>query len=166
MKKPLAMLMVVALVLSLTGCFGVGNNSDSSADQANARDVSEYDKDFDGLTEYISDRVKSTKIDLAYEILGADDGVRFVVNNNPYVEVYDFSSAVATADSAAKSSDPEKAKEILASIEDNGKFQPLEGGIEMAAVITDSGRYVLAWDESRSYDYKGKIVTDELIENW
>ena len=165
MKKIIALIAAVAMVLTLAGCFGVGNNSDSTADEANAPDVSTYNKDFDGLKSYISDRVSSTKQDIYYDVLGAKDGIRFVINNNPFVEVYDFSNIVATPDSGP-SAHPDKAKDILDSVKKNGKFTPLDGGVELTAVVTDSGKYVLAWDESRSYKYKEKIATDELIENW
>lgn len=163
MKKMIALIMALLMVLSLTACFGAGNNSGSTADQADAADVSTYSKDFEGLQKYISDRnANAAKSELYYDFVGADNGVRFVFSNNPYVEVYDFSSAVeATADSANAT-----AQAILEDIKDDGKFTPIADGTEMTAVITDSGKYVIAWDASRSFDYAKNVATDELKANW
>lgn len=165
MKKIIALIAAVALVLSLSACFMPNaNNSDSSSEQANAADVTSYDKDFDGLVKYITDRGSNyEKMDIYYDLLGADNGARIVLNKNAFVEVYDFSGvSSATADSANAS----KAKDILNAVRENGKFKPIEDGAELTATITDSGKYVLAWDASRSFDYTGKVVTDELKENW
>ena len=32
--------------------------------------------------------------------------------------------------------------------------------------ITDSGKYVLAWDATRSFDYQKNVATDTVISNW
>lgn len=166
MKKIIALVAVLALVLSLAGCFGTTQNADSTADEAKLEDIADYNKDYKGLLKYIADSNSgSTVQEIYYEMLGADKGARVIFNNNPYVEVYDFSSIVddkATADSA----DPERAKEILEDIKDDGKFRPMEDGIEMTAVITESGKYVIAWDASRSFDYEKKVATEEVKANW
>lgn len=157
----------VALVLSLSACFMPGaNNNSSTSDQANAADVSTYDKDFDGLVKYITDRGSGyEKQEIYYDLIGADNGARVVLNKNAFVEIYDFSSyekGGATSDSAAAA----KAQSVLDDIREDDKFKPVQDGVELTAVITDSGKYVLAWDATRSFDYTGKVVTDELKENW
>ena len=160
MKKIIALIAAMALVLSLSACFmpNANNNSESTSDQANAADITSYDKDFDGLVKYINDRGSNyEKMDIYYDLIGADNGVRIVLNKNAFVEVYDFSGASANT---------AKAKDILNAGRENGKFKPIEDGTELTAAITDSGKYVLAWDASRSFDYTGKVVTDELKENW
>ena len=160
MKKIIALIAAMALVLSLSACFmpNANNNSESTSDQANAADITSYDKDFDGLVKYINDRGSNyEKMDIYYDLIGADNGVRIVLNKNAFVEVYDFSGASANT---------AKAKDILNAVRENGKFKPIEDGAELTAAITDSGKYVLAWDASRSFDYTGKVVTDELKENW
>ena len=160
MKKIIALIAAMALVLSLSACFmpNANNNSESTSDQANAADITSYDKDFDGLVKYINDRGSNyEKMDIYYDLIGADNGVRIVLNKNAFVEVYDFSGASANT---------AKAQEILNAVRENGKFKPIEDGAELTAAITDSGKYVLAWDASRSFDYTGKVVTDELKENW
>ena len=160
MKKIIALIAAMALVLSLSACFmpNANNNSESTSDQANAADITSYDKDFDGLVKYINDRGSNyEKMDIYYDLIGADNGVRIVLNKNAFVEVYDFSGASANT---------AKAKDILNAVRESGKFKPIEDGTELTAAITDSGKYVLAWDASRSFDYTGKVVTDELKENW
>lgn len=167
MKKILALIAVTALVLSLSACFMPSSSSDSSTDdQANAADVSSYDKDFDGLVQYIKDRNSGCEEqEIYYDLLGAEKGVRLVLNKNAYVEIYDFSGVVeknATSDSA----DAEKAQDIINQVRENDKFRAFEDGIDLTAAITESGRYIIAWDATRSYDYDKKVSTDELKENW
>ena len=163
MKRIIALAAVLIMVLSLTACFGMpGNTNGSTADQANAADVSTYKKDFEGLQKYITDRNNnSTKQEILYNIVGASNGTRIILNGNSFVEIYDFGST-ATKDSA----DPEKAQDILAAIKKDGKFRVMDGGTELTAVITKSGRYVISWDASRAYDYEGKVATEELKNNW
>ena len=166
LKKIIALIAALALVMSLTACFGVAQQSGSTADEANAKDVSSYDKDFKGLVKYIADSNNGSVVqEIYYDIIGADHGTRIIFNNNPYVEIYDFSSVVddtATADSA----DPARAKEVYEDIRDDGKFKPMEDGIEMDARITDSGKYVIAWDASRGFDYEKKVATVDVISSW
>ena len=154
MKKIIALIAVLALALSLAACGS--NNNGSTADQANAADVSTYDKDFEGLQKYITDRnSNAAKNELYYSIVGADNGVRIVLNGNSYVEIYDYSKA-----------NNDTAKAIIEDVMDDGKFSPMTDGVEMTGKLTKSGNYVLAWDATRSYDYDKKVVTEELIENW
>ena len=157
MKKIIALLAALVMVLSLTACFGGGNQNTSTADESKAADISTYDKDFKGLQKYIADHnSKGTTSEIYYAILGADNGVRYVINDNAYVEIYDFTKA-----------DNATAKAILEDIKDDGKFTPVADGATMAAIITDSGNFVVAWDESRNYDYAGKAgINDEMKANW
>ena len=164
MKKMIALLAALVIMLSLTGCFGMGVNPGATADEAEAGDISSYDKDFDGLVKYISDsNASNEKQEIYYDIIGAKNGVRLIFNKNPYVEIYDFSNI---ADGTGSSEHPDTARAILQSVRDNGKFRPLENGVELTAVITDSGRYVVAWDATRSYDYDNKVATEDLKTNW
>lgn len=166
MKKIIALIAVLALALSLTGCFGSNQTSGSTSDEATLEDIADYNKDYKGLLKYVADSNSGCVVqELYFDILGADNGARIIFNNNPYVEIYDFSSVVddtATADSA----DPERAKAILEDIKDDGKFKPMKDGIDMTAVITDSGKYVIAWDASRGFDYEKKVATEEVKANW
>lgn len=155
MKKIIALIAALMMVLSLSACFG-GNNAQSTADEVKLGDIADYDKDFKGLSKFISESVKGSSVqEIYYDILGADNGTRVVLNGNAYVEIYDFSSAKN-----------DTAKAILEDVKDDGKFKPMADGIEMTAVLTDSGKYVIAWDASRGYNYEKDIVTDDLKANW
>ncbi len=143
----------------LSACGGAQQNNNATSDQA--APVGTYSKDFAGLQKYITDRNgNAAKNDIYYSIMGAKDGVRYVLDGNSYVEIYDF-SGVSTADQANK-----RAQEVLADIEDDGKITPIENGTQMTGVITKSGKFVLLWDATRGYDYDNKVATKELVENW
>lgn len=166
MKKIIALIAALAMVLSLTACFGANQNAGSTADEAKLEDISEYDKDYKGLVKYITDSNNGSSVqEVYYEMLGADHGARVILNGNAYVEVYDFSS-VADNTATADSADPAKAKSILEDIKDDGKYMPLEDGLEMTAVITESGNYVIAWDATRGFDYEKKVATEDVKANW
>lgn len=161
MKRLIAILAAAVMVLSLTACFGTTTTENgATADEASADvDVAKYDKDFDGLQKYLaaasSDVKNATKAEIYYDILGADDGVRYVLNGNAFIELYDFSGKQNDA-----------AKAILADIQDDGKFRSVEDAPELTAVITKSGKYVIAYDASRNYDYEKNIITDKVKNNW
>ena len=162
MKKIIALLSALVMVLSLAGCFGAPANNGSTADEAQAAAVDTYQKDFEGLQKYITDRNNnSTKQEIYYDIVGASDGARIILNGNAFVEIYDFDNP-ATEDSANTA----KAQEILAAVKKDGKFRPMDGATELTAVITKSGRYVIAWDATRGYDYDKKVAPEELKNNW
>lgn len=168
MKKIIALIAAVALVLSLSACFmpGSSDNNSSTSDQVDAADVSTYGKDFDGLVKYIKDRNSGCEeLEMYYDLLGAENGVKLILNKNAYVEIYDF-SGVAENSATADSANSEKAKTIINEVRENGKFKPMADGVELTAAITDSGKYILAWDATRNYDYDKKVATDELKENW
>ena len=110
MKKIIALVTALILVLSLAACGG--NTGSSTADESAKADVSTYTKDFEGLQKYIADRNQNgTTAEIYYDILGADNGVRYVLNGNAYVEIYDFSKA-----------DNATAKAILEDVKDDGVF--------------------------------------------
>ena len=92
MKKIIVLAAALLMVLSLTGCFGTTPSNSSTADQANAADVSTYSKDFEGLQKYITDRNNNTtKQELYADIVGSDNAARIVLNGNSFVEIYDDS---------------------------------------------------------------------------
>ena len=165
MKRIIALIAAFAMILSLTACFGSGGTKVATADEVKA--LSEYKKDFDGLKQYLYDYMglkgsvdsktgeNSSVMEIYYDMIGADNGVRYSINGNAYIEIYDFSSAKT-----------DKAKEILADVKDDGKFTPLENGTQMTATITDSGKYVIAWDATRGYEYQKNLSLDTIKANW
>lgn len=160
MKKWILIITAAVLMLSLTACIGAPtNNNAATADEAANVDVSKYNKDFAGLQKYLkdtnADMANATKAEIFYDILGAKDGVRYILNGNAFIEIYDFSDE-----------QNDTAKSILADIKDDGKFTPIEGGAELTALLTKSGKLVIAYDASRAYNYAEKIATDKVKENW
>lgn len=164
MKRLFAILLAAALMLALTACGGSSNQIKDATTDEEAENISpkDYEKDFDGLQDYLLDKGyifgrdgngNSLTSDVYYDIIGANDGIRYYfTDGRTFVELYDFSGE-----------QNDTAKEVLEDIEDDGKFYAIEGLDELTAVISDSGKYVIAYNENNKYDYKQ--ITDEL-ENW
>ena len=157
MKKIFAVLLIIGLALSLTGCFGYGGTTATEDTGSTPLEISAYDKSFDGMLKYLTDYKfipsdSSSRSKVYYEMFGADNGVRCVLSGKAFIEFYDFSKAdSATAD------------EVMADMKDDGKFYAVEGLSELTAVFSKSGKYAAVYDEKNSYDYAK--ITDEL-ENW
>lgn len=92
-----------------------------------------------------------------YDLLGADDGIRYLISGTVFVELYDFSKA--KDDKSNKT-----AQKILADIKDDGKFTVVEGTDELTGVISKSGKYVVAYNEKNSYDKYADVT--KVLENW
>lgn len=194
-KMMIAVVLAVVMTVSLTGCFGSGNNN-SGEPSTEAPAIDTYAKDFIGLQQYLIDQAlvpyadlkglraaaseatadeaakateavdptaateaaaateaSTTRTDVYYDLIGADDGIRFTVSGNIFVELYDFSSAKSTL-----------AKQTLSDIKEDGKFTPIEGLDELTAVISKSGKYVAAYNAKNAYDGYEKIA--KALENW
>ena len=174
MKKIIALLIALMMVFSLTACMGGGTQS-SGASSDQAKPMKDYATDFDGLKKYIEDyNTGGSEADIYYSIIGADNGKRYILNGNAFVEIYDFSTYAgasatpdqATADQAAKDSEKyTNAKNFFAKVKD-GKVRLLENSSELTVFVTKSGKYVLLYDETRGYDYAGTVATDAVKKNW
>ena len=157
MKKIIAVLLIGLLMLSLTGCFGMGQTTTATEDPDATEPLaaSAYEKSFKGLKQFMIDHklvTAGSETEVYYDLIGADDGARFVLSGNAFIEFYDFSKA-----------DSSEAKATLADMKDDGKFIAVEGLDELTAVISKSGKYAAVYNAKNSYDYAK--VTDEL-ENW
>ena len=171
MKKILAVLLAAAMMFALTGCIGTSSYSVRNAtsdEEAKEISADAYKKDYDGLQQYLLDKGyiyskmfagddDEDGIDLEseifYEIIGANDGTRYYfTDQKTFVEIYDFSGE-----------QNDTAKKTLEDIKDDGKFKSIEAGDELTAVISKSGKYVIAYNAKNGYDYDK--ITDEL-ENW
>lgn len=165
MKKILAIILAAAMMLALTGCFGGNSNQIQNAttdEEAKKISASDYDKDFDGLNDYLLDKGyvfgkdgsgNSLTSKIKYDIVGANDGIRYYfTDNKTFIEIYDYSG---------KQNDT--AKKILEDIKDDGKFRVFDGLDELTGVISKSGKYVIVYNANNKYDYDK--ITDEL-ENW
>ena len=171
MKKLLALALIVMMMLTLTGCFGLGStaSTEPTVDAENAPDISTYNKDFAGLQQYLIDRALLPYADLTaatpdssdssakrtavyYDMLGADNGIRYNVGGTAFIELYDFSNAKN-----------DTAKAVLADIKDDGTFYAIENYDKLTGVISASGNFVAVYNTKNQYDYAS--VTDELA-NW
>jgi hypothetical protein len=171
MKKLLALALIVTMMLTLTGCFGLGStaSTEPTVDPEQAPDISTYTKDFAGLQQYLIDRAILPYADLSaatpdssdssakrtavyYDMLGADNGVRYLISGTVFVELYDFSNAKN-----------DTAKSVLADIKDDGVFYAIENYDKLNGAISASGKFVVVYNPKNQYDYAK--ITDELA-NW
>ena len=175
MKKLFALVLIAVLMLSLTGCFGKSGSS-STEPTTPPPALSTYTKDFFGLQQYLVDYGYVASVDLSkynpasndepaadatsgnrtavyYDLLGADNGIRFVVGGTVFIEIYDFSSA-----------DNDTAKKVLADLKANGKVTVAEGLDELTGVISKSGKYVILYNAKNAYDGYSEIT--KVLENW
>ena len=170
MKKILAILMIAALLMALAGC---AQSSTAQTPTTVQHELSYYSKDFLGLQEYLVDYnlvgyvdmslYKATSNEVAptesairtsvyYELIGADDGVRFLISGSAFVELYDFSNATSAT-----------AKAFLADLKEDGKYIVAEDLNELTGAISKSGKYVILYNEKESAEYEN--IT-KVLENW
>ena len=156
MKKLFAVILIAAMMLSLTGCLGLGSTTATEdPDATEPLEASAYEQSFKGMVQYLSDHKfvsADGKTEVYYDLLGADDGVRYTLSGTAFIEFYDFTKA-----------DNETAKAVLADMKDDGKFYAVEGLTELTAVFSKNGKYVAVYNEKNSYDYD-KITAE--MENW
>ena len=116
---------------------------------------SDASKAAEAATQAATEATSAARTELYYDLIGADDGIRYTVSGNIFVELYDFSKS-KNADS--------KAKATLADIKDDGKFTPIEGLDELTGVISKSGSYVVLYNAKNGYDGYEKIA--KALESW
>lgn len=166
MKRLLAILLAAMMLVALTGCVGTATNAIQNAtsdEEAKAVKASSFEKDFDGLQDYLLTKGyifskdgngSSLKSEIYFDILGANDGIRYYfTDGRSFVEFYDFSGK-----------QDDTAKSVLANIKDDGKFKAIDAGDELTAVLSKSGKYVVAYNASVANSNYEKIA-DEM-ENW
>ena len=156
MKKLIALLLIGLMTLALTGCFGTGQTAATEdPDATEPLEASAYEQSFAGFKQYMIDHkyvAASSESELYYDLLGADNGARFLLSGNAFVELYDFTKA-----------DNSTAKAYLADMKDDGKFIAVEGLDELTAAFSKSGKYVMVYNAKNNYDYT-TIVAE--LENW
>lgn len=164
MKKILAILLSAMLMLALTACGGATNAiKDATTDeQAKAVKSSDFEKDFQGLQDYLLTKGyiyskdgnnNSLKSEIYFDVIGANDGIRYnFLDGRSFVEFYDFSGE-----------QNDTAKKVLEDIKDDGKFKAIDGLDELTAKISKSGKYIISYNANNKYDYD-KIT--EALEEW
>ena len=153
MKKIIAFILIAVMALSLTGCYGLTGSS-AQEETYDPKEASAYEQSFDGLKQYLIEHSlvsKNNASEVYYDILGADDGVRYILSNTAFIELYDFSKA-----------DNETAKTVLADVADDGKLTAIDGLDELSGVISNSGKYLALYKEKDSG--KCSDITAELAE--
>ena len=155
MKRLVAILLMILLVVSLAGC-SVGtdgtklNGSTSSTDATEAPevDIANYNKDFDGLQAYLKELKLISKKDddktvMQADIIGAKQGVRYKVNGaTEYVEFYEF-DITAT---------PDEAEKVLSAFSNGEAYQVL-GFENVNGEVSSSGKFVMLYSGTSTYDY-------------
>ncbi len=152
MKKFLAILLCVLTVVSLSACtmgtdLSKANQTSSEATEAQKVDINKYDKDFQGMQDYlvelklINDK-KDNKTETQADIIGAKQGVRYKLDATNIVEFYEF-DITAT---------PDEAENVLSAFAKGESYNVL--GIEdVKGVVSNSGKYVMLYPATSSYDY-------------
>lgn len=174
MKRFFAILLLAALTLSLTGCFGKSN---SSAEEPSSEPpaLSTYAKDYFGLQQYLVDYGLVPEVDLKkynpatpnepaedessgvrtkvyYDLVGADRGIRFNLNGAAFIEIYEYTNA-----------DNALAKQILADLKAEKKITVEGNPDELTGKVSKSGNFVILYNEKNSYDYD---EITKVLENW
>ena len=176
--------MIAMLTLSLSGCFGSQQNNQPAteapaigtytkdfiglqqylidqgivpyADLSGLRKSTEDEKTAaTTATEAATEATSTSRTAVYYDMMGADDGIRYLLSGTAFIELYDFSSASG-----------DTAKNILADIKDDGKFILADGLDEMTGLISASGKYVITYNAKNNIDSKILDKITEALKSW
>ena len=160
MKRIFSILLIIvfaALMLTACGADPLYNKGEATADEAATEaevvvDIEDYTKDFKGLQKYLQDlelipKDSTKKNDLFADILGAERGVRYTLNNSAFIEFYSYGEK-----------HNEIAQKVLEQVESEGTFE-IAGLDPLTGVISDSGKYLAVYNAKIKYDYD-KIINE------
>ena len=148
MKKIFAILLIIAIAVSLTACMGTTSGTSATTPTEKVKiedvDIKNYEKNFSGMLSqlYDSELITGDKTETQADVVGAKKGVRYNVDKTNFVEFY----AVDT------DATPDEAEKMFDSIADGGKYNPL-GLQDMKGVVSGSGKYVMLYKADSSFDY-------------
>ena len=156
MKRLVAILMTVLIIVSLAGCTigtdGTKLNADGTASteatEAPKVDIAKYGDDFNGMQKYLKELKLISKKDgdktvMQADLIGAKQGVRYKVPDaQDFVEFYEF-EFVAT---------PDEAVNVLEAFENDKTYKVL-GFEDVKGKVSGSGKYVMLYSATSSYDY-------------
>ncbi|MBQ8057378.1 MAG: hypothetical protein IJ275_03465 [Ruminococcus sp.] len=158
MKRLVAILLSILLIVSLAGCSigtdGTKLNGDTvstEATQAPDVDINKYKKDFNGMQDYLKElelisKKDGDKTEMQAELIGAKQGVRYKIDTTNFVEFYEF-DVTAT---------PDEAEKILTAFSNDETYKVL--GIEdVKGVVSSSGKYAMLYVATSTYDYSDII---------
>ena len=147
MKKIFAILLIIAMTVSLTACFSAPASTDSTTATEKVKvedvDIKNYEKNFSGMLSYLYDLelITGDKTETQADVVGAKKGVRYSVDKTNFVEFY----AVDT------DATPDAAEKMFDSIADGGTYDPL--GLQgMKGVVSSSGKYVMLYKADSTFD--------------
>ena len=148
MKKIFAILLIIAIAVSLTACMGTTSGTSATTPTEKVKvedcDIKNYERNFSGMLSYLYDLelITGDKTETQADVVGAKKGVRYNVDKTNFVEFY----AVDT------DATPDEAEKMFDSIADGGKYNPL-GLQDMKGVVSGSGKYVMLYKADSSFDY-------------
>lgn len=158
LKKLLLMFLAVLLVFSLAACgtdaLYQKKNTENTAETETVEEksVSSYQKNIDGVEQCLIDRglltdaMVEAKASMLYNIIGAEDGYRYTLNSNAFVEIYKYAKVLnATAD------------EIKSSIDSEGTFSIAEMD-PLTGVYSSDGQFLLVYNSGIKYDHYDDIA--------
>ncbi len=159
MKRIIAILLTVLMVLSLAACSinTHGKNPDGTdvtESQSDGKaDITKYKKDFSGMQSYLVDMdliddSKDKKKETQADIIGAKKGVRYTLDASSFVEFYEFDTNAT----------PDEAQKVYDDISNNGVYNVLDLE-DMKGVVSNSGKFVMLYPANSKYDYS-KIITE------
>lgn len=147
MKKIFAILLIVAIAISLTACMGTGADTGSTkATEIKVEDVDikNYEKTFDGMQQYLKDLklISGDKIELQADLIGAKKGVRYIADKTNFVEFYAFDLDNMT----------EEGQKMYDAISKGESYDPL-GLQELKGAVSKSGKYMMLYKADSTFDY-------------
>lgn len=154
MKRILAVLLLVLFVCSLTACtMGTdgtalnGNIEATEQTQAPDVDIAKYDKDFDGMQEYLKEMKlisskDNSKTEMQADVIGAKKGVRYTIDSTNFVEFYEYDTEKLT----------DEASEIIYTISKGETYNVLSL-TNVKGAVSQSGKYMMLYRADSTYDY-------------
>ena len=168
-KKWLAVALVIALCLSMTGCMTRSSQVTGTAtletsevtldgEETAAKDPSAFEDGIQGLCAYMEDCevTAGERIQMEYGVIGAINGYKYTYTyegSQVQLEVYEF----PTEDI------PELAQTVIDSVKANGSFELLDNVIP--AQISENGRYMLIYtDEKTKKEEANQAHKEHVVE--
>ena len=150
MKKIFILMLAVIMSASMAAC-GVGDvggtapvssQAESNAPVSSAVNEKNYDNNFSGMVQYLSDNkiIEGNALEMKTDFIGAKKGVKYQFsyngNANVTVELYEYDLGNLNA----------KAKSVIGEIKEKGTFTLLDN--TFPAVMSDNGRYMMVYRDT------------------
>ncbi len=154
MKRLVALLLTVLVIGSLCACTYGSRPADPTSAEATedtTPDITKYKKDFAGMQKYLVDMKllptgDGVKSNTKAEVIGADKGVRYLIDAENFVEFYEINTKAT----------PDEAQKVYDTVKDGGTYDVL-GLAKVKGVVSDSGKFIMLYPASGTYDYSKMI---------